>query len=219
MSSTPDDSARSRIRRVPANARYDRESIYRVLDRGLVAHVSFYFQGQPYCVPTLYARVGDRVLIHGSTASRMIRVLATGAPACLTVTMLDGLVFARSAFETGANYDSVMLLGEFDQIGDEGDKLVALETFMEVVLPGRWSEARSPSRQELKATAILELTIDEASVKTKTGGPDDDESPDAQLDTWAGVVPVITSYGSPQPSPALRAGIPVAPSVRRLLET
>jgi hypothetical protein len=96
---------------------------------------------------------------------------------------------------------------------------VALETFMEVVLPGRWSEARSPSRQELKATAILELTIDEASVKTKTGGPDDDESPDAQLDTWAGVVPVITSYGSPQHSPALRAGIPVAPSVRRLLET
>jgi nitroimidazol reductase NimA-like FMN-containing flavoprotein (pyridoxamine 5'-phosphate oxidase superfamily) len=208
---------RHKVRRVPRNARYDRDSIYRVLDRGLVAHVSFSHDGHPFCIPTLYARVGDRVLIHGSTASRMTRVLAAGAQACLTVTLLDGLVLARSIFETGANYDSAVLLGRFRPIAGDEQKLEALKAFVDAVLPGRWSEVRPPSRQELKGTAILELAIDEASVKTKSGGPDDDDSPDAELNTWAGVVPIVTSYGPPQPSPALRAGIPLAASVTRLL--
>jgi len=218
MASSEQGRARSRVQRVPANARYDRESIDRVLDRGLVAHVSFSSDGQPYCIPTLYVRAGDRVLIHGSTASRMMRLLADGAPACLTVTLLDGLVLARSVFETGANYDSVMLLGSFHPIDQDPDKLAALEAFTEAVLPGRFAEARQPSRQELKATLILGLAIEEASVKTKSGGPDDDDSPDAELDTWAGVVPILASYGSPVDSPGLRAGIPVAPSVKRLLD-
>jgi nitroimidazol reductase NimA-like FMN-containing flavoprotein (pyridoxamine 5'-phosphate oxidase superfamily) len=209
---------RIKVRRVPANARYDRESVHRVLDRGLVAHVSFNSNGQPYCIPTLYARVGEQVLIHGSTASRMLRVLAAGAPACLTVTMLDGLVLARSVFETGANYDSVMLLGRFAPITEDEQKLDALKAFMKNVLPGRWPEARPPSRQELNGTAILAMEVTEASVKTKTGGPDDDDSPDAQLNTWAGVIPIITRYGSPEPSATLRPGIPVASSVRRLLD-
>ena len=207
------------VRRVPANARYDRESVYRVLDRGLVAHVSFGVDGQPYCIPTLYVRIGNRVLIHGSTASRMLRVLASGAPACVTVTLLDGLVLARSVFQTGANYDSVVLLGHFRAISEDSQKLDALEAFVEAVVPGRWSEVRPPSGQELKGTAVLELEIVEASVKTKTGGPDDDDSADATRDTWAGALPLITGYGPPEPSPALRPGTPLAPSVRCLLSS
>jgi nitroimidazol reductase NimA-like FMN-containing flavoprotein (pyridoxamine 5'-phosphate oxidase superfamily) len=210
---------RLKVRRVPSNARYDRDSINRVLDRGLIAHVSFVHDGQPVGIPTLYARVGDRVLIHGSTASRMLRTLATGAPACLTVTVLDALVLARSVFETGANYDSAVLFGSFRAITGDEPKLRALEAFMEAVLPGRWSEVRGPSRQELKGTAILDLDIDAASVKTKSGGPDDDNSPDAELKTWAGVIPLVKNYGQPEPSPVLGSDIPLALSVSRLTAT
>ncbi|MBV9803816.1 MAG: pyridoxamine 5'-phosphate oxidase family protein [Solirubrobacterales bacterium] len=209
-------SARVRVRRAPKRARYDRASIHRVLDRGCIAHVSFVSDEQPYCIPTLYARVGNRVLIHGSSASRMVRVLAAGAPACLAVTIFDGWVLARSAFETSANYDSVALLGSFRPIEGVEEKLGALEAFMEVVLPGRWAEVRSPSRQELNGTAILEMEIDEASVKTRNGPPDDDESPDAERDTWAGVIPLTRGYGLPEPAPGLRAGIALSPSIARL---
>src|SRR5690349_13349063 len=132
--------ARIRVRRIPKNARYDSDSIHRVLDRGQIAHVSFVSDGQPYCIPTLYARVGDQVLIHGSSASRMLKLLAAGAPACVTVTILDGWVLARSAFETSANYDSVVLFGSFRRISSDEEKLAALEAFMDRVLPGRWEE-------------------------------------------------------------------------------
>ena len=213
----PAKSPRIRVRRIPENARYDAESINRVLDRGQIAHVSFATDGQPYCIPTLYARVGDRVLIHGSSASRMIRCLATGAPACVTVTIFDGWVLARSAFETSANYDSVVLFGRFRQITSPDEKLSALAAFMEIVLPGRWAEVREPSRQELKGTAILELDVDEASVKTRTGPPDDDDSADAERDTWAGVIPVTRGYGAPEPSPGLKDGVAVDASVERLV--
>jgi len=211
-------SARVKVRRIPKNASYDRASVDRVLDRGRVAHVSFDDEGQPYCIPTLYARLGDRVLIHGSSASRMVRLLSAGAPACLTVTLFDGWVFARSAFETGVDYESVTLLGCFRAVG-ETDKLAELEAFMEAVLPGRWAEVRPPSRQELKATAVLELEIREASVKRHDGPPDDDLTPDAELDIWAGTVPVAECLGAPAGSPALREGIPVSPSVQRLAST
>jgi nitroimidazol reductase NimA-like FMN-containing flavoprotein (pyridoxamine 5'-phosphate oxidase superfamily) len=209
---------RIKVRRKPKNARYDRESVNRVLDRGLVAHVSFAIDAQPYCIPTLYARVGDQVLIHGSSASRMTRLLASGAPACVTVTILDGLVLARSAFEHSANYDSVVLLGSFHAISDEAEKRVAIEQLVEAFLPGRWSEVRPPTRQELKGTAVLAMPIDEASVKTRSRPPDDDSSPDARLDVWAGVIPVHTSFGAPEPSPGLRDGVIVSASVRRLLD-
>jgi nitroimidazol reductase NimA-like FMN-containing flavoprotein (pyridoxamine 5'-phosphate oxidase superfamily) len=155
-------------------------------------------------------------MIHGSSASRMVRVLAMGAPACLAVTIFDGWVLARSAFETSANYDSVVLLGTFRAIEPVEEKLAALEAFMEVVLPGRWAEVRPPSRQELKGTTILELEINEASVKTRNGPPDDDDSPDAERDTWAGVVPLSSAFGEPVPAPGLRAGIPLSPSLARL---
>jgi nitroimidazol reductase NimA-like FMN-containing flavoprotein (pyridoxamine 5'-phosphate oxidase superfamily) len=207
-----------RVQRVPKRARYDCESLYRVLDRGRVAHVSFTDNGQPYCIPTLYARVGHQILIHGSSASRMIRVLSSGAPACLTVTILDGLVLARSAFEHSVNYDSAVLPGSFHAITGEEQRLAALEAFVEKLLPGRWAEARAPNRKELKATAILALAIEEASVKTRSGPPDDDASPDAELEVWAGEVPIITAYGTPRPSPGLRPGIPVPGSVEHVIE-
>jgi uncharacterized protein len=209
--------SRVRVRRQPKKARYDRASIDAVLDGGLVAHVAFVHEGDPYCIPMLYARVGDKIYIHGSTASRMIRTLADGAAACLTVTALRGLVLARSAFEHSANYDSVMVLGTFSRIDDEGERLRAFEAFVDALLPGRWGEVRQPDRKELKATAILAMDIAEAAVKTRSGPPDDDDSPDAALDTWAGVIPIVTSFGTPLASPGLRPGIPLAASVRERL--
>ena len=202
---------------MPRNARYDRASVERVLDRGQLAHVAFASDGHPYCIPTLYARIGDRVLIHGSRASRMTQLLAAGLPTCVTVTILDGWVIARSAFETSANYDSVVLFGRFRPIAEDGEKLAAVKAFMEKVLPGRWDEVRAPTRQELKGTAVLELEIGEATVKTRNGPPDDDGSPDAHHATWAGIIPVITSFGRPIPSPGLRAGIGLTPSITNLL--
>jgi hypothetical protein len=148
----------------------------------------------------------------------MVRRLAAGAPACLTVTILDGLVLARSAFEHSANYDSVTLLGTFEPIPDD-DKLAALETFLDAIVPGRRHEVRPPSRQELKATQVLALPISEAAVKTRQGPPDDDASPDAALETWAGVIPLHERLGTPQASPGLRAGTPLSPSIERLLRT
>lgn len=210
-------SSRTRLRRVPANGRYDRASIHRALDRGRVAHISFVSDGQPYCIPTFHARVGEELLIHGSTASRMIRLLSAGAPACVTVTTLDGLVMARSVFEHGANYESVVILGRFRAITGDAEKVAALQAFTDAFLPGRWSEVRAPSRQELKATSILAMALDEASVKVKTGPPDDDDSPDAELDVWAGVIPIVTGYGTPQASPVLRPGMPLSPSVTSLI--
>lgn len=208
---------RIKVRRGPKKGRYDRESIDAVLDRGLVAHVAFVEDGEPVCIPTLYARVGDRIYIHGSAASRAVRALGAGAPACLTVTVVDGLVLARSAFEHSANYDAVMAFGRFTPVADDAERLRAFAAFTEKLLPGRWDEVRQPSPKELKATEILAMEIDEASVKTRSGPPDDDDSPDAELDTWAGVVPILRTFGAPEASPGLRADIPLSASVRRLL--
>ena len=209
--------SRVKVRRSPKKGRYDRASIDAVLDRGLLAHVAFVDGGEPVCIPMLHARVGDLVYIHGSTKSRAVRVLAGGAPACVTVTVVDALVLARSAFEHSANYESAIVFGAFSPVEDAEERLRAFEAFTEKLLPGRWDEVRQPSAKELKATEILALEIDEASAKVRTGPPDDDDSPDAELDTWAGVVPILTSYGTPEPSPGLRPGIELSPSVRRLV--
>jgi nitroimidazol reductase NimA-like FMN-containing flavoprotein (pyridoxamine 5'-phosphate oxidase superfamily) len=211
-------SERVRVRRQPKKARYDRDSIHGVLDRGLYCHLAFVHDGHPFCIPTLHARVEDEVLVHGSSASRTLRTLAAGAEACLTVTIMRGLVLARSAFEHSANYDSVVLLGRFRLVEDEDERLAGFAAFTNKLIPGRWDEVRQPSRKELKATTILAMSIEEASVKTRSGPPDDDDSPDAALDTWAGVVPIVTAFGEPEPSPGLRPGIGLTPSVRRLGE-
>ena len=218
MSSTDGkpSSSRVRVRRLPELGRYDRAAVEAALDHGLMAHVAFADGDQPYCIPMLYARSGRVVYIHGSTGSRAVRTLARGVPACLTVTRLDGIVLARSVFEHSANYESVVVLGRFQPVEDPAQRLAAFEAFTEKMLPGRWAEARSPNRKELSATVILALPIDEASVKVSAGGPDDDGTPDADLDVWAGVVPIRTSYGAPEPSPGLRDGIPVPVSVSRL---
>jgi uncharacterized protein len=209
--------SRSRVRRQPSRGRYDRDSIDAALDGGFFCHVAFADGDHPFCIPMLHARVGDQVYVHGSTASRLIRTLAAGANACLTVTRLNGLVLARSAFEHSANYESVMLLGRFRLVEDAGERVAAFEAFTNKLIPGRWDEVRVPDPKELKATQILAMPIEEASVKARTGPPTDDDSDDAARDTWAGVVPVVTSYGAAEASPGLRPGIPISASVRRLV--
>ena len=216
LSAGEPSSSRVRVRRIPEQGSYERATIEAALDRGLMAHVAFADGGQPYCIPMLYARSGQVVYVHGSTGSRAVRTLAGGAPACLTVTRLDGIVLARSVFEHSANYESVVVLGRFRPVDDPAERLAAFEAFTEKLLPGRWGEARTPSRTELSATVILALPTGEASVTAREGGPDDDESPDAQLDVWAGAIPLSTSYGHPEPAPGLRDGIPVPGSVIRL---
>ena len=209
-------SPRVKVRREPKRGRYDREAIDRTLDRALVAHISLVDDGQPFCVPTLCARVGDRVLIHGSSASRMTRLLADGVPACLTATLIDGLVLARSVFEHSVNYASVMLLGSFVALKSDEEKLAALRAFTEKLLPGRWAEVRPPSRRELKATSILGLHIDEGSAKLRAGPPETPPA-DAEITAWAGEVPLLTAYGTPAAAPDLAPGTALSPSVVRLL--
>ncbi|HEY7344927.1 MAG TPA: pyridoxamine 5'-phosphate oxidase family protein [Gaiella sp.] len=202
-------SARTRVRRLPERGRYDRGAIDAVLDAGLVAHLGFVADGQPLVIPTLHARVEDEVFVHGSAASRTLRTLAEGFPACLTVTLLDGIVLARSVFEHSTNYRSVVVLGRATPVVDRDEKLAALEAFTEKLLPGRWSEARAPTAKELKATSVLRLPLDEASAKIRDGGPEDGDTPDAELDVWAGHVPLVVTALEPVPDPRLRAGIPV----------
>ena len=179
---------RIRVKREPQRARYDRETIDAILDEALVSHLGFAVDGRPYVIPTLHARVGDRVYVHGSAASRMLRHLGGGAPVCLTATLFDGLVLAKSVFNHSVNYRSAVLFGTAALVDGDG-KAVALRALTEQLAPGRWDEARQPTDQELKATWILALPIDEASAKVRAGGPED-EPEDVDLPVWAGVVPV-----------------------------
>lgn len=199
-------SARTRVRRLPGLAVTDRATLHAVLDAGRVAHLAIADGDQPYALPVAYARDGHRVLVHGSTGSRLFRHLAAGAPACLTVTILDGLVLARSAFESSMNYRCAMVLGRFTVLNGPA-KLAALERLSEHLLPGRWAEIRPPSRKELAATLVLALPLTECSVKISAGPPDD---PPEDLDrpVWAGVLPVIETHGPPQPAPDLRFDLP-----------
>jgi uncharacterized protein len=206
-------SERVRVRRLHDKAAYDREAIDAILDEALVAHVGFAHDNQPFVIPTLHARIGDDVYVHGSSASRTLRTIGGTVPVCITVTLLDGMVFARSMFEMSVNYRSVVLLGEARAVTDAEEKLQALRAFSEQVLPGRWDEARQPNRKEIKATAILALPLHEASAKISTGGPDDGETEDAELDVWAGHVPIKLVAGEPVPCPHLRAGIPLPDDV------
>ena len=180
---------RIRVKREPHRGRYDRETIDAILDEALICHLGFDVDGQPYVIPTLHARVGDNVYVHGSAASRMLRHLATDMRVCLTVTLFDGLVLARSVFNHSVNYRSVVLLGTARLLEDDDDKLEALRALTEQLAPGRWEEARQPTPKELKATWILALPIEEASAKVRTG-PEEDEPEDEHLPVWAGVVPV-----------------------------
>lgn len=189
-------SQRTRVRRAPSRADYDRAAIDAILDEGLVAHLGFAVDGQPYVIPTLHARVGDTVYIHGSTASRAIRTLTAGAPACLTVTLTDGVVLARSAFHHSMNYRSVVVLGEARPVSAGEEMMVALRAFTEHIVPGRWDEVRAPNRKEVKATRVLAMTLDEASAKVRTGPPVDDDD-DYALPVWAGEIPMRLQAAAP----------------------
>jgi nitroimidazol reductase NimA-like FMN-containing flavoprotein (pyridoxamine 5'-phosphate oxidase superfamily) len=191
-------SQRTQVRRKPARARYEREAIDAILDEAMVAHLGYVHEGQPYVTPTLHARVGEEVYFHGSAASRTIRALAAGAPACLTVTLLDGLVLARSAPHHSVNYRSVVVLGTARPLEDLSERRQAVKAFTERLVPGRWQEVRPPTDKELKAIHVLALPLDEASAKVRTGPPVDDEE-DYALTAWAGVIPLHTHAGSPVP--------------------
>jgi nitroimidazol reductase NimA-like FMN-containing flavoprotein (pyridoxamine 5'-phosphate oxidase superfamily) len=199
-------SQRARVRRLPARAGYDRATIDAILDEALICHLGFAVDGQPYVIPTLQARDGDTVYLHGSAASRMLRALATGTPACLTATLIDGVVLARSAFHHSMNYRSVVVLGEARLVTASTEILHALHVFTEKLVPGRWDEVRGPSRQELKGTKVLAMTLDEASAKLRSGPPSDDED-DYALEVWAGVIPMAITSGEPVPDPLLRPGL------------
>jgi nitroimidazol reductase NimA-like FMN-containing flavoprotein (pyridoxamine 5'-phosphate oxidase superfamily) len=191
---TPNE--RTRVVREPQRGVYDRESIYKILDEGMVCHVGFSADTQPFVIPTLYARIGDAIYFHGSAASRMLRGASEGANVCLTVTLTDGIVLARSVFNHSMNYRSVVALGKATLIDAPQEKLEALRAFTEKILPHRWDDARQPNEKELKATSILRLPLTEASAKVRIGPPEDD-APDYALPIWAGVIPLRTVAGAP----------------------
>lgn len=196
MTESQAPSTRTRVIREPQRAVYDRPEVYKILDEGFICHLGFSVDGQPYVIPTSYGRLGDVLYIHGSAASRMLRNLSEGIPVCLTVTLLDGLVLARSVFNHSMNYRSVVVLGTATLVDDPEEKLKALHALSDHILLGRWAESRQPNEKELKATSVIRLPIHEFSAKVRTGPPIDDEE-DYSFPVWAGVVPLTLQAGNP----------------------
>jgi uncharacterized protein len=187
---------RTEVHRLPKRGAYDRETVYAILDEGLICHVGFVFEGSPFVIPTGYGRTGDQLLIHGSAASRMLRALSAGAEACITISLVDGLVLARSGFHHSMNYRSVAVLGKGTLITDFDEKMEALRVITERLVPGRWDEVRIPSTQEMKGTSVLAFSVTEASAKVRSGPPIDDAE-DYALPVWAGVLPLKLTPGIP----------------------
>jgi nitroimidazol reductase NimA-like FMN-containing flavoprotein (pyridoxamine 5'-phosphate oxidase superfamily) len=187
---------RTTLKRLPKRGSYDRETIEAILDEGFICHVGFVSEGKPFVIPTGYARVGDRLIIHGSQASRMLRTLAQGVDVCVTITLIDGLVLARSAFHHSMNYRSVVVFGRATVVDDPDEKIAALRALSEHMIPGRWDDVREPNKLELKQTTVLSLPLTEASAKVRTGPPLDDEE-DYKLPVWAGVIPLGMVAGQP----------------------
>jgi nitroimidazol reductase NimA-like FMN-containing flavoprotein (pyridoxamine 5'-phosphate oxidase superfamily) len=199
---------RTKLKRLPKRGHFDRETVYGVLDEGFICHVGFAPEGQPFVIPTGYARDGDTLYIHGSAASRMLRTLSTGVDVCVTVTIVDGLVLARSAFHHSMNYRSVVIFGRARLIEDPEEKMAALLALSEHIVRGRWADVREPTEQEIRATTVLSLPLVEASAKIRTGPPLDDEE-DYGMDVWAGVIPLRLVAGEPINDPRLPENIPV----------
>jgi nitroimidazol reductase NimA-like FMN-containing flavoprotein (pyridoxamine 5'-phosphate oxidase superfamily) len=203
---TPTD--RTQVKRLPKRGKYDRETVHKILDEGFVCHVGFSVDGQPFVIPTNYGRTGDLLYLHGSAASRMLRTLSGGVPVCVTVTHVDGLVLARSAFHHSVNYRSVVIIGTARLVEDPAEKMEALRLFTEHVMKGRWDDVRQPTEQELKATTVLALPLEEVSAKVRTGGPIDDET-DYTLPVWAGVLPLQVTVKAPIPDEKRQQDQPV----------
>jgi nitroimidazol reductase NimA-like FMN-containing flavoprotein (pyridoxamine 5'-phosphate oxidase superfamily) len=201
---TPTD--KSRVKRLHERGHYDRETVFAILDAGMIAHIGYIIDGQPFVTPTAYWRDGDRLYWHGSAASRMLRMQAKGIPVCLTVTHLDGLVLARSGFHHSINYRSVMAFGTAQIVEDAAEKIHHLNRFVDRVMPGRNPTLRPIDPQEAKGTSVLFMDIEEASAKVRVGPPKDDE-PDYALDCWAGVIPIAQVVGAAVPDPKLKAGV------------
>jgi len=199
---------RTQVKRLPKRGRYDHETVYQILDSAFVCHIGFTVDAQPYVLPTNYGRVEDVLYIHGSAASRMLKTLSAGVPLCVTVTHVDGLVLARSAFHHSVNYRSVVILGTARLVEDPAEKTEALRIFTEHVMKGRWDDVRPPNEQELKATTVLALPLEEVSAKVRTGGPIDDEK-DYALPVWAGVLPLETVSKEPVPDAQRRSDPPI----------
>jgi nitroimidazol reductase NimA-like FMN-containing flavoprotein (pyridoxamine 5'-phosphate oxidase superfamily) len=193
---------RTTLKRLPQRGSYDRDVIDQILDEGFICHVGFAVDGRPFVIPTGFARVGDRLLIHGSQASRMLRTLGQGIDVCVTVTLLDGLVLARSAFHHSMNYRSVVVFGNARVVEDPDEKLEALRALSEHMIPGRWDDVRQPNERELQSTTVLSVPLTEASAKVRTGPPADDEE-DYELPVWAGVIPLCLGAGKPIDDPRL----------------
>jgi hypothetical protein len=198
---------RTQVKRLPKRAVYDQAQIHAILDEGFICHVGFVLDGQPCVIPTGYARSGELLYVHGSAASRMLRALGQGVQVCVTVTLVDGLVLARSAFHHSMNYRSVVVFGQARVVTDPEEKMAALGHFTNHIVPGRWDEVRLPTEQEMKSTTVLALALDEVSAKVRTGGPIDDEE-DYALPVWAGVIPLRIEAGDPKPDARLLPNVP-----------
>jgi nitroimidazol reductase NimA-like FMN-containing flavoprotein (pyridoxamine 5'-phosphate oxidase superfamily) len=198
--------SRTNLKRLPKRGHFDRDTVYAILDEGFICHIGFVVDGQPFVIPTGYARVDDNLFVHGSQASRMLRTLANGVDACVAVTLVDGLVLARSAFHHSINYRSVVVFGRATLVEDRKEKDAALFAFSEQVIRGRWNDVRKPTESELKQTTVLRMELTEASAKVRTGPPIDDEE-DYSMSTWAGVIPLRLVAGEPIADPRLPAGI------------
>jgi uncharacterized protein len=197
---------RTTVKRLPKRGNYERETIYQILDEGFVCHVGFVVEGRPFVIPTGYGRLGDKLYIHGSAASRMLKTLREGIDVCVAVTLVDALVLARSAFHHSMNYRSVVIFGKAEVVEDDDEKMKALHAFTDHIMHRRWEESRQPNRNELRATMVLALSLTEASAKIRTGPPVDDEE-DYELAVWAGELPLHLGTGAAIPDPRLRAGI------------
>jgi nitroimidazol reductase NimA-like FMN-containing flavoprotein (pyridoxamine 5'-phosphate oxidase superfamily) len=204
---------RTTLKRLPKRGNFEREAVNNILDEGFICHVGFVVEGRPVVIPTGYGRSGDQLYIHGSAASRMLRALREGIDVCVTVTLLDGLVLARSAFHHSMNYRSVVIFGRARVVEDEGEKWEALRVFTDHVMRGRWEESRQPNEKELRATMVLSLPLVEASAKIRTGPPIDDEE-DMMRNVWAGVLPLGVTTGEAVPDPQLQAGIELPQYIR-----
>ncbi len=207
---------RSRLRRLPKRGSHDAATIHAILDAGFLAHVGFVVDGQPFVIPTLYGRDGDTLYLHGSAASRMLRQLGAGVPVCVAVTLVDGLVLARSAFHHSVNYRSVVVFGSAHPVEVPAEKTRALRVISEHLLPGRWDDVRAPTAKELKATSVLALPIEEASAKLRAGPPLDEEA-DYALPVWAGVLPLALEAGTPIPDPRMAQARPAPAYLDRAL--
>jgi len=204
------------VKRMPNRGQYDKETIYPILDAAPICHVGFVQEGQPFVIPTIHARQGDSIFLHGAKASRMLKHIASGEPVCVTVTHVDGLVMARSVFHHSINYRSATIFGRGQSIEDEAEKLNALAVVTEHLMPGRWADARQPTALELNATTVVEIFIESASAKIRNGPPSDDEE-DYALPVWAGVLPLATQWLTPVNDEKLREGIALPPYLQAAL--